>query len=223
MNVLIIAAHPDDEVLGCGGTIAHHTAKGDVVEVVIVGEGAASRPGANFSEEINNLHTAAKNAAQAMGSLPPRFFNLPDNQLDTIPLLKITQKLEKVVHEVKPNTVYTHHGGDLNVDHQIVHKAVITSCRPTPQSCIKRIYTFETLSSTEWATPSIGTAFVPNRYVDITNQLSAKLDALSCYNMEMHSFPHARSHEAAKAQAHLRGSQVGMMAAEAFQTELDLS
>jgi LmbE family N-acetylglucosaminyl deacetylase len=223
MNVLIVAAHPDDEVLGCGGTIARHAAKGDVVEVVIVGEGATSRPGNTFSEKLDILRTAAKNAALAIGSLPPRFFSMPDNRLDTIPLLEIVQKLEEVVNEVRPDTVYTHHGGDLNVDHQIVHRAVITSCRPIPQSCIKRIYTFETLSSTEWSTPSIGGAFVPNRYVDISYQLNAKLSALRCYNMEMRSFPHARSLEAAEAQAHLRGSQVGMMAAEAFQTELDLS
>ena len=223
MNVLIVAAHPDDEILGCGGTIARHAAKGDVVEVVIVGEGATSRPSVAFSEELQALRAAAKNAALAVGSLPPRFFSLPDNRLDTMPLLEVVQKLEVVINEVRPNTVYTHHGGDLNIDHQIVHRAVITSCRPIPQSCIKRIHTFETLSSTEWSTPSIGNTFIPNRYVDISDQLSAKLNALHCYDIEMHPFPHARSREAVEAQARLRGSQVGMMAAEAFQTELDLS
>jgi LmbE family N-acetylglucosaminyl deacetylase len=222
MKILVIAAHPDDEILGCGGTIARHTAEGDEVHIMIVAEGATSRD-AEGAEDVGLLKDCARAAAKVLGAKPPMLSGFPDNRLDTMDRLDVIQEIERYVDEIGPNTVFTHHGGDLNIDHRIIHEAVITACRPLPGSPVQRIFTFETISSTEWASAAIGQPFRPVRHVDISAHLPTKLAALECYGQEMRKFPHARSREAVEAQARLRGSQVGMMAAEAFQTELDLS
>lgn len=212
--VLVVAAHPDDEVLGCGGTVARHAAAGDRVHVVIAGEGATARDvDAGSKDERAALAKAAQAAAATLGSEPPRMLGLPDNRLDTLPLLDIIKPIEAVVAEVNPDTVYTHHGGDLNIDHRIVHQAVLTACRPVPGSPVRRLYAFETLSSTEWG---IGEPFRPGHFVAIVGQLDRKRAALKHYDREMRAFPHARSFEAVDALARLRGATVGLEAAEAF-------
>lgn len=214
MNVLVIVAHPDDEILGCGGTIARHVASGDIVEILIVAEGATSRPGDNFSEQLNALQEAAKNAARAVGSQPPRFLGLPDNRLDSIPLLDIIQKIEAVVDEVKPTTVYTHHIGDLNVDHKITHQATVTACRPLPGSTVKSLYAFEVVSNTEWA---IDSNFKPNHFIDVSVHMDQFKTAIDYYQIEMRDFPHPRSWKNLEAQRYFRGACAGLDAAEAFQ------
>jgi len=221
MKVLVIAAHPDDEVLGCGGVVARHAAAGDKVETVIVAEGATSRgQGGEATPEI--LRAAATKAAGILGSAPPRFLGLPDNRLDSVDLLDIVQALEAVLAEVAPEIVYAHHGGDLNIDHRIVFEAALTACRPIPNTPVKRFYCFETPSSTEWAAPSIGPSFQPQRYVRIADTWAAKRAALECYQTEMRDFPHARSIKAVEALARWRGAQAGLDTAEAFEVIREL-
>ena len=218
--VLVVAAHPDDEVLGVGGTACAHAAAGDTVEVVIVAEGAVSRH-AEMSPEtlkplIDELREAGEKAAQTLGTAKPRFLGLPDQGLDTLPLSDIIQSIETIVTKVRPQIVYTHHAGDLNLDHRIVHDAVITACRPLPDSSVNLIRCFETVSSTEWNNPSMRSSFIPTDFVDIAPHLEQKLAALTHYQNEMRSFPHARSLKAIRALAEFRGASVGRLAAEAF-------
>lgn len=217
-RVLVVASHPDDEVLGCGGTIAHHAENGATVEVVFLTKGVAARIG--NEGDILSLQDQrlgmAREAAKILGAKAPIFLDFPDQGLDTCALLDITQKLEQVVRELTPDIIYTHHGGDLNLDHRLAHQAVLTACRPLPQTSVKAIYSFETVSSTEWASNEMGGAFTPNRFVDITHQLDRKLEALGAYDIELREFPHARSLESVKALACHRGVSVGVHAAEAF-------
>jgi len=220
-TVLVVAAHPDDEVLGCGGTLTRHAAAGDSVHVLILAEGATARDRernkVKHNDEIADLREAAQKAAHIVGAHPPRFAELPDNRMDSMDVLDIIKTVEAIVNELRPRTVYTHHGGDLNVDHRLTHEAVVTACRPLPNSSVAAIYSFETPSSTEWASTERSTAFVPTRYVDITSNLETKLRALSCYETELREFPHPRSTEGVTSLARYRGASVGVSAAEAFQ------
>jgi LmbE family N-acetylglucosaminyl deacetylase len=220
MRVLAVAAHPDDEILGCGGILARHADAGDDVHVLIVAEGATSRDdrrdAAGRCDEMAGLRQAARAAAGVLGAHPPVFLGLPDNRLDQLALLDVVKAIEAVVAPLAPAVVYTHHGGDLNIDHRIVHQATLTACRPLPGSSVEAIFAFETLSSTEWASPASGDAFRPTRFVDISGQLERKLKALRCYAGEMRAFPHARSEDAIEALARVRGSSAGIEAAEAL-------
>lgn len=220
-SILIVAAHPDDEVLGCGGTIAKHTAAGDVVNILIVAEGATSRDDHN-QKIVATLKESAAKAALILGAKPPIMLGLPDNRLDSMDRLDVVKVIENHIKNISPNTVYTHHGGDLNIDHRTVHEAVITACRPVPGSSVRKILSFETLSSTEWASPSIGKMFCPNHFVHISDQMKTKIRATEAYETEMRPFPHARSLKSLEALARLRGSQVGVEEAEAFRTELEI-
>jgi len=220
-GILIVVAHPDDEILGCGGIAARHAAAGDRVDTLILAEGATARQrqrdGSGGSAEIEALREAARAAAKVLGTEPPRFAGLPDNRMDSLPLLDIVKHVEETVERLEPSRVYVHHGGDLNVDHRLTHQAVITACRPLPGVPVRGIYTFETASSTEWGTTGIDSGFRPTRFVDIGDFLDLKLRALDCYQSEMRSFPHARSREAIEARARVRGAEAGVAAAEAFE------
>ena len=217
MTVLVVAAHPDDEALGCGGTIARHAAAGDDVVVVFIADGVTSRaPDEDRSAELVRRQEAARAAAAILGVRDVRFGDLPDNRLDTVPLLSVAQAVEAVVREVGPTTIYTHFAHDLNVDHRLVHEAVITAVRPQPGAAVTTVLTFETPSSTEWRAPGVGTPFAPDWFVDITDTLDLKLRALDAYAEEMRPWPHPRSREAIAHLAHWRGSTVGRIAAEAF-------
>jgi LmbE family N-acetylglucosaminyl deacetylase len=215
--VLVVAAHPDDEVLGCGGTIARAVADGSVVHIMFLTDGVGARDIADGSTaETIARQKAACDAAALLGAQAPRFGELPDNCLDSVPLLDIVKRIEAVAAVTKPVTVLTHHGGDLNIDHQIAHRAVVTACRPLPSSSVRLICGFEIVSSTEWASPAIGAPFRPALHVDISEHLEAKMRALEFYGDEMHPFPHARSAENVTGLARMRGASVGLMAAEAF-------
>ncbi len=222
--VLAVAAHPDDEILGCGGVLASHAARGDTVHIVIVAEGTTSRAARREPEgrepELTALKAAALRAASTIGAEEPRLLGLPDNRLDTLPLLDIIKPIEAVVEAVAPEIVYTHHTSDLNVDHRIVHQAVVTACRPLPGSPVRAVYAFETVSSTEWQ--SAGDAFRPQRWVDIEPFLHLKVRALEAYAAEMRPFPHARSLEAVEALARVRGAAAGLKAAECFMVVREL-
>ena len=219
-RILAVAAHPDDEILGVGGTLARYAAANVPVKTLILGEGATSRSTDPVDKacqfEVSALVHASNQAANVLGCLPPSHLGLPDNKLDTVPLLDIIKRIEFVIDEHKPTRVYTHHGGDLNIDHRITHEATVTACRPIPGSRIRGLYAFETLSSTEWRPASTAIPFSPNKFVGITMQLQRKIKALTCYGDEIADFPHARSIQAVTALAHLRGASVGLEAAEAF-------
>jgi len=221
-SVLVIAAHPDDEILGCGGTLARHARAGDRVSILILGEGATSRADAKAGD-VANLRDAAERAARILGASAPRFASLSDNRLDTVALLDVVKCIEEEVAARNPAVVYTHHGGDLNIDHRIAHQAVLTACRPLPGSAVRSIYAYETPSSTEWSDVAIDSAgFRPTRFVDIGTDLDAKLAALECYASELRAFPHPRSKAAVTALAQWRGTSVGLRAAEAFVVVRDI-
>ena len=214
-KILVVAAHPDDEVLGCGGTMARHASNGDKVHVLFMSAGVGSRENIK-NDEVNERRICAKQASKILGSQSPQFLNFPDNRMDSISLLDVVKSIELVIQEIGPDVVYTHHIGDLNIDHQITHKAVLTACRPQPESSVKEIYSFEVLSSTEWSTNN---PFIPNYFVDISDTLELKISAVKAYNSELRTFPHARSIESVKALAKYRGASVGIRAAEAFKVE----
>ena len=220
-SVLVVAAHPDDEVLGCGGTIARHSDAGDYVQVLIVAEGATSRQEyyrdrRRGKEQISILAQAAKTAGVILGTTSVKLLNLPDNRLDSISRLDLARLVEVWIQKCHPNVIYVHHAGDVNIDHRRLHEAVVTACRPTPGNTVRRLLSFEVSSSTEWQPPGSGVAFHPNLFVDITNQWERKRQALDAYISEMRSWPHARSAQAVEYLARWRGAQVGVPVAEAF-------
>ena len=213
-NVVIVAAHSDDEALGCGGTIARHAMEGDTVHAVFMADGVSSRPGST-GEELRDRVAAARRAHEILGIQRVEYLGLPDNRMDSEPLLDIVKNLERVLQSMDPEIIYTHHHGDLNVDHRITHQAVMTVCRPTPGASVRAIYGFEVLSSTEWATPQQD-PFLPNAFVDISAFLETKLQALRAYRSEMRDHPHSRSLEHVECLARHRGYSAGVGAAEAF-------
>ena len=212
-KILVVAAHPDDEVLGCGATIARHCNDGDKVQVVFLANGFDSRKD-GFSRDA-----AANEASALLGCEAPIFLNFPDNQLDSVTLLHIVKELEEIIRKFLPSIIYTHHYGDLNIDHQVTHRAVMTACRPQPNFSVKQILTFETASATHWQSVSMGATFSPNLFVDVSGFIDKKMDVLRCYDSEMRDYPHARSFEALKSLSSFRGSFVGLEEAEAFCVE----
>lgn len=213
-TVLVVAAHADDEALGCGGSLAKHVAAGDTVHVILVADGVTSRSGAG-QEEMVRRQQATEKARNILGIGTMAFLDLPDNRLDSVPLLDIVQPLEALIGKLLPEIIYTHHYGDLNVDHRLVHQAVLTACRPLPGSTVREILAFEVMSSTEWSSPGLA-PFLPNLFVDISAQMEIKMQALEAYALEMHAPPHSRSTEHMRYLAKHHGYCVGVDAAEAF-------
>lgn len=214
-NILIVAAHPDDETLGAGGSIARHIENGDLVKVVILGTGIASRNEDNLEEKLKELRENSKNALKVIGVEDVLFYDYPDNRFDTVPLLEIIKTIENNIDEFKPNIIYTHNYNDLNIDHRITYEAVITATRPV-KDYPEEILSFEVLSSTEWKFGSQG-VFCPNYFIDITKTFDKKLDALREYKTEMREPPHPRSLEIVTALSRLRGSMSNTKYAEAFE------
>lgn len=220
MKVLVVVAHPDDEVLGCGGTIARHVRAKDRVKVVILAEGVTSRASSRSaglrSRDVARLQSNARKANAALGVKHLVMLGMPDNRMDGLELLDVVKAIEAQVLKFRPETVYTHHPGDLNVDHAVVSRAVMTACRPVPGANTRRILFFETPSCTEWQAGLPALAFVPNYYCDISKTIGSKLRALRHYSSEMRSWPHPRSFRAVEHLARWRGASVGVSAAEAF-------
>ena len=213
-TVLVIAAHADDEVLGCGGAILKHVKAGDSVHLILCADGVSSRPDSRDLDLQNRL-SAAKKAHSILGIEDVHYLNFPDNRMDSLGLLDMIQIIEPIVQKIEPSHIYTHSHTDLNVDHRRTHEIVMTICRPQPESLIKEIYGFEVLSSTEWGIDQ-GSRFDPNLFIDISAELSKKLLALEAYGDEMRTPPHSRSIDHAEILARHRGFSVGLSAAEAF-------
>ena len=208
--VVVIAAHPDDEILGCGGTVALHTRRGDRVTAVIACEGESLRYGPGGVGQAE--HT--RRAAVELGVEDVRPLGFADQRLDTVPLTDIITPLERVIHEVRPKIVYCQWGGDINRDHELLFKAALVATRPTEES-LATVYAFDTASSTEWGYPR---SFVPDTWVEISKTLDKKIAAMACYESEVRQYPHPRSLEALRHRARAWGNQHCMDAAEVFMT-----
>lgn len=217
---LVVVAHPDDEVLGCGGMIARLASEGWQVHVHIVAEGSTSRDDVRdtgkHSGELEALRLAGERAHQILGAASLTMSGMPDNRMDGVELLDIVKMVDNDVTRFRPDMVLTHHAGDVNIDHRIVHDAVIAACRPQPGHCVKDLLFFEVASSTEWRPGTSGMVFAPTVFTDISGFLDRKLEALAAYASEMRPWPHPRSLEAIEHQARWRGTTVGVKAAEAF-------
>lgn len=209
-RVLVLAAHPDDEVLGCGGTVALHTRAGHHVTSVVVCEGESLRYGPEGVGQPEHMRLAA--AELGVGDV--RSLGFADQRLDTVTLTELISPLERVVREVRPAVVYCQYGGDVNRDHEVLFKALLVATRPT-ETFISAVYAFDTASSTEWAYPR---TFVPDTWVDISTTLESKLAAMSCYESELRDYPHPRSLQALRHRAHAWGNHVCVEAAEVFMT-----
>lgn len=220
MSVLVVAAHPDDEVLGAGGTMARLAAAGEQVYAAILGEGVTSRFAqreAADRELLSSLKDDSARAAERLGVADLFTYDLPDNRFDTVALLDVVKIVEELVQRLAPTAIYTHHAGDLNVDHGVVHRAVLTAARPVAGASVQAIYAFEVPSSTEWAFGQLEPRFRPTVFVDIAATLEAKVEAMEAYESEARPFPHPRSPDALRALARARGAAAGLEAAEAFE------
>ena len=219
-RILIIAAHPDDEILGCGGTVANLIKLGYEAYTVILGEGKTSRwNNAGIIEsnnEIVSLRDEAIKANCALGIKDVFFFSFPDNRFDSVDLLDIIKEIENIKKRINPDIIFTHHYGDLNIDHQITYKAVLTSTRPMKGESVQSIYTFEIPSSTEWNSFNRETVFVPNIFYNISDTIDLKIKALSEYKSEMNLYPHPRSVQHVMEMSKVNGIRVGLDYSENF-------
>jgi LmbE family N-acetylglucosaminyl deacetylase len=217
-KILIIAAHPDDEVLGCFGSVAKLIKKGYEAYTLILGEGKTSRykkRELSNKEEILNLRREIIKANESIGIKKVYIQDFPDNRFDSVDLLEFVKVIEEIKREIKPNIIFTHYKNDLNIDHQITYKAVITATRPMKDESVEEIYSFEILSSTEWNYPL---SFNPDVYFDISDTLNLKIEAMKYYKSELKEFPHPRSLEGIELNAKYWGMRVGKQAVEAFKT-----
>lgn len=217
-RVLVIAAHPDDEVLGAGGAIARHSECGDVISILILADGVTSRgsENKNFKKELGQRNASALSAAKILGAQTPILCGFPDNQLDTVPLLSIVKEIEKAIRVINPTIIYTHHAGDVNIDHRLVSEATEAAVRPMKGTDVKEVRAFEVASSSEWNFTR--DVFRPNVFVSLSKeQFKLKCNALDEYVEEMRPFPHPRSKEYIEALAKVRGGQSGNYFAEAFE------
>jgi LmbE family N-acetylglucosaminyl deacetylase len=220
-RVLAVAAHPDDEILGCGGTMAAHVARGDAVSILILGEGLTSRAATRDAADragLPLLQRDAHRAAAAIGVTEVTLLDFPDNRFDSVALLDVVKAVEAARDRVRPDVVYVHHWGDLNVDHRVTFDAAMAAFRPLPAESQVAIYAYEVPSSTGWAGPSPAMAFLPTHFVSIGATLDRKIEAMEQYQSERRTWPHPRAPDALRAWARYRGSQAGVDAAEAFVT-----
>ena len=220
MRILVVAAHPDDEVIGCGGTIARWTRTDYEIHIAILGEGITSRSHKREQADfklLDELQAQSNKVGELLGAREVITFGLPDNRFDSEDLLDIVKIIEGLIEKIKPEMIFTQHGGDLNIDHNIVYRAVLTAARPVRGGTVKTIYVYEVPSSTEWAFQSFSPVFKPNVFVDISETLELKIKAMNIYDVEARDFPHPRYAEALRAIARRWGSVAGLQTAEAFE------
>lgn len=219
-KILVVVAHPDDEILACGATIAGLSAAGHECYTLILGEGKTSRLDSRdkemVSDELDELSSEIKEANALIGVKKVFTCNFPDNRFDNVDLLDIIKEIEKIKVLVQPEIIYTHHSGDMNIDHQITHQAVLTATRPMAGECVKKIYACEVPSATEWNSYSHESVFIPNVFVDVSKTIDVKIDAMNKYKSELREFPHPRSLEYIKKLAEVNGAKVGLKYSENF-------
>lgn len=222
-RVMVCVAHPDDELLGLGGSINKLVNDyGCIIKVVILGEGLTSREDnrnvEKFKSDLIQHKSNIKLAQKELGYQELSVYDFPDNRFDTVPLLDLIKVIEKEKDQFKPDLIFTHHGGDVNIDHKLTFDAVITACRPLESESVKSIITFETLSGTEWIPSSDPKKFNPNFYFSLSKQnLESKIKAMECYEFEKRDYPHPRSSKAILNRAEMWGISIGNSFAEAFQ------
>ena len=221
-KILVVVAHPDDELLGLGATM-HRLIKyyNVTTHVIILGEGITSRSEKRDTEQWKNeldIHRRNIYSAQkVIGYHSVSVYNFPDNRFDTVALLDIIKVIEKDKSVFNPDAIFTHNGGDLNIDHQRTFEAVITSCRPMLDENVKTVITFETPSGTEWQAATDPRRFIPNLYIEVCEEdVQTKIKAMECYEFEKREYPHPRSPESLEILAKRRGIDVGKNYAEAF-------
>lgn len=213
MKVLVVAPHADDEVLGVGGTIAKYVDEGHEVYICIITTGDSSM----FSQEIlDKLRLEALEAHKFLGIKETFFLELPAVMLSEVPKHEVNSRINTVIDNIKPDIVFIPHFGDMHLDHAIVSQATMVGVRPIKKDKVLEIYSYETLSETEWNIPHVTNAFIPNTFVDISPYLDRKIIAMECFATQIVEFPHPRSLEAIKSLAKLRGSTIGTKASEAF-------
>jgi N-acetylglucosamine malate deacetylase 1 len=220
MNILVVAAHPDDEVLGMGGTLCKHSNNGDEIHVLFTSDGVTGRD-YNYNpikrkNEIDERKKMAEKASEKYKASSVQFLGYPNLRLDQESILEITKDIEKLIFKYSPDIVYSHHSNDTNIDHRITSEATVFACRPVPGSPIKAIRLFEIPSSTEYSHSSIGSLFEPNCFSDISEYFGLKIEMLKDYKYEMRDFPHPRSKKAIESRDNYRGASVGISYAEAF-------
>lgn len=216
-KILIIAAHPDDEVLGCGGTAARLVKEGNEAYTLILGEGITSRDDSRQREkreqDIILLKKQVHEANGVIGIKEVFTLDFPDNRFDSVPLLDIVKVIETIKNKLKPDIVFTHYEQDLNVDHRVTYQAVLTAMRPTGGESVKEIYSFEVLSSTEWNYPL---RFSPDVFFDISETIDMKVSAMEKYQSELREYPHPRSLKGIRLNAEQWGMKTGLQYAEAY-------
>ena len=215
-KVLVVVAHSDDESISMAGTISKHVKNGDKVFVVSMTDGVGSRDESDL-KEISDRKKASLLASKVLGFEWGECYNFNDNAMDAYPLVEIVKAVEKAKQKYNPSLVYTHSSADLNVDHRVVANAVLTAFRPQPNERCKELRLFEVASSTDYGNSAITGSFCPNLFIDITNEWSQKANSLLVYSAEMREYPHSRSIESIKNLSKLRGNQVGLEFAEAFE------
>jgi len=222
MKILAIAAHPDDEVLGCGGLLFSRHSAGDNFKILLLGEGITSRQEKRvltpeINEQLDFLKRNARACADDLGADDIEFANLPDNRFDSVEFLDIVKIIEKNIRNYSPDIIFTHYGHDLNIDHRICYNAVMTATRPHSGTFVPEIYSFEVPSSTDFIPSSCYAPFQPNFYFSLSEKaLEAKLKAYSNYVTEVPEFPHSRSMESLRIYHSKRGIECGSFRAEAF-------
>jgi LmbE family N-acetylglucosaminyl deacetylase len=219
MTILIFAPHPDDEVIGCGGTIARYVAEGEEVHVCVVTRGKP--PVFNHSRRILEKHphdlcAEVEKSNSILGIKKTHYFQFPAAMLESVPRYELNKKTYDLINKLKPDVVYIPHFGDLHKDHALTSKAVMVAVRPKDDNVVRAVYSYETLSESEWNIPHAANKFIPNVYVDISMYLNKKLEAMKCFRSQICEFPNPRSIEAITALAKYRGSTMGTLAAEVF-------
>ena len=215
-KILVVAAHPDDETIGCGGTIAKHVSGGDEVGIITLTNGVSARTGANKEDQLKRTEAAEK-AMNLLGAEWIGKGDFSDNGMDENPMLEIIRFIESYKDSFYPEIIYTHTSHDLNVDHRVTTTAVLTAFRPQPEESYKEIRLFEESSSSDFTADSLHGSFKPNLFIDITNFMTFKMEALKFYDTEMREYPHSRSYMNIESVAKYRGASVGIPYAEAFE------
>lgn len=218
-KILAIVAHPDDEIIGLGGTLRKHIKNGDEVEVLILGDGKTSRNKKYAPLDVNSKNQTLEETKKALNYLGiSKYYNeyLPDNRFDSLLLLDIVKLISSYIQRINPTIIYTHHIGDLNIDHQLTSKSVIIATRPIQYRNLEELRLFETLSSTEMAVLRGTVPFMPNLFINIDNELDDKINALKFYKSELNEFPHPRSLKAVEYNARVWGAKSNQFAVEPF-------